>query len=136
MLALLSEAFPTLSANQLIAELRARGEVIAASTTRAASLGSLVGLGELLPVGGDEAEFVGEIPTTGGIALLRYRGPDGYPLRFSHLLTGLLEADAYFRLDVEAQRWNTFIRGAPDFVQDLERLDDGDLVIGLFPAAN
>ena len=136
MLALLSEAFPTLSANQLIAELRARGEAIAASTTRAASLGSLVGLGELLPVGGDEAEFVGEIPTTGGSALLRYRGPDGYPLRFSHLLTGLLEADAYFRLDVEAQRWNTFIRGAPDFVQDLERLDDGDLVIGLFPAAN
>ena len=136
MLALLGEAFPTLSANQLIAELRARGNVIASSPTRAASLGPLVGLGELLPVGGDEAAFVGQVPSSGGIALLQYRGPDGYPLRFSHLLAGLIEANAYFRLDIEAQRWDTFIRGAPDFVQDFERLDDGDLVVGLFPASN
>ena len=85
-------------------------------------------------MGGDEAELLGEIPETRGVVLLQYRGPDGYPLRFAHLLTGLREADAYFRLDVEAQRWDTFIRGAPDFVQDFERFNDGDLVIGLFPA--
>jgi len=133
MLALLGEAFPGSSAAQLIAELRTRGEAIASSSTRAGNLGALTGLGSLLPVGGDEAAFLGQLPESGGIALLQYRGPDGYPLRFAHLLTDLVEANAYFRLDVEAQRWDTFIRGAPDFVQDFERFNDDDLVIGLFP---
>ena len=133
MLALLSEAFPSMDSAGLIEELRSRSEATA-SGKPAASLGALTGLGDLLPVGGDEAELLGEIPETRGVVLLQYRGPDGYPLRFAHLLTGLREADAYFRLDVEAQRWDTFIRGAPDFVQDFERFNDGDLVIGLFPA--
>lgn len=134
MLALLSEAFPTLTADRLIAELRARGDLVTASATRAGNLGSLVGLGELLPVGADEARFAGPIPEQGGIAILQYRGPDGYPLRFTHLLTGLIEADAYYRLDADAQRWDTFIRGAPDFVQDFDRINDNDIVVALFPA--
>lgn len=132
MLALLGEAFPDLNANSLIAELRSRGNPTLASSARAGSLGPLIGLGELLPVGGDEAEFAGPIPEQGGIAILHYRGPDGYPLRFTHLLTGLVEADAYYRLDSEAQRWDTFIRGAPAFVQDFDRINDDDIVIGLF----
>lgn len=132
MLALLGEAFPDLNASRQIAELRARGDLTVGNTARSGNLGSLVGLGELLPVGGDEAQFVGPIPEQGGVAILQYRGPDGYPLRFAHLLADLREADAYYRLDHEAQRWNTFIRGAPTFVQDFERIDDDDIVIGLF----
>ena len=136
MLALLSEAMPRLTASQLIAELRARSDFVEPGSPRSASLGSLVGLGELLPVGGDEAALVGGIPSAGGISILQYRGPDGYPLRFAHLLTDLVEAEAFFRLDTEAQRWDTFIRGAPDFVQDFARMNDDDLVIGLFPPSD
>ena len=54
----------------------------------------------------------------GGIAALQYRGPDGYPLRFSHLLTGLVQAEAFFRFDSDGQAWEAHIIGAPDFVQD------------------
>jgi hypothetical protein len=132
MLALLAEARPDVSASRLIAELRSRGDIVARSPTRRANMGSLVGLGELLPVGGDEAEFAGAIPVDGGVAILEYRGPDGYPLRFDHLLTGLREAKAYYRLDVDAQRWDTFIRGAPAFVQDFDRLNGDDVVVALF----
>lgn len=135
MLAILGEAFPELSAPRLIAELRVRGSLVSGTSARAAHLGSLVGLGELLPVGGDEARFDGTVPSEGGIALLIYRGPDGYPVRFSHLLTDLVEAKAFFRLDVEAQRWDTFIRGAPEFVQDFSRFNGGDGVVALFPAS-
>lgn len=135
MLALLGEAFPNFDGARLTTELRARGSLVSGTSARAANLGSLTGLGDLLPVGGDEARFDGQVPPQGGVALLIYRGPDGYPVRFSHLLTDLTEAKALFRLDVEEQRWDTFIRGAPDFVQDFARFNDGDGVVGLFPAS-
>lgn len=132
MLALLGEAFPSLDSKGLITELRKRTQSVAGSSRGSATLGTLVRLGELLPVGADEAQLAGELPPRGGLAVLRYGGPDGYPLRFAHLLTGLVDAEAFYRLDASTQRWEVYIRGAPAFVQDFDRFDDGDLVVALF----
>ena len=137
MLALVGEAFPEMTGPQRLAELRARAEPFTGSTTvRAATLGTLVGLGALLPVGAEEALLVGEIPSGGGIAAMQYHGPDGYPLRFAHLLTGGIEPRAIFRLDAESQLWSAYVPGAPDFVQGFTRLNDDDLMIATFPPAN
>ena len=96
---------------------------------RVLGLGSLAGLGSLLPVGADEAFVVGQLPATAGFALLSYQGPDGYPLRFSHLLIGGRDAVAAFRFDAALQRFRVYIAGAPPFVSDLTRLRNGDIVI-------
>jgi len=60
------------------------------------TLSSLIGLEELLPVGADGAWLMGLVPPLGGVAAFQYRAPDGYPLRFSHLLTGLVQAGARY----------------------------------------
>ena len=77
--------------------------------------------------------MLGFVPPLGGIAAFQYHGPDGYPLRFSHLLTGLVQADAFFRFDSANQRWAAHIVGAPEFVQDFARLNNLDIVIARFP---
>ena len=132
MLALLGEAFADEGGTQLVSRLEARAATSLPGGTPTASLSSLTGLGELLPVGADEAQLLGLVPPLGGIAALQYRGPDGYPLRFSHLLTGLVQAEAFFRFDSANQQWDANIIGAPEFVQDFGRLNDLDIVIARF----
>jgi subtilisin family serine protease len=134
MLALLGEAFENEGGAQLVFRMRSRAVTPVGGGTPTASLSSLIGLGELLPVGGDEARLVGLVPPGGGIVAFQYRGPDGYPLRFSHLLTGLVQADAFFRFDSDGQAWEANIIDAPDFVQDFGRLNNLDIVIARFPA--
>jgi subtilisin family serine protease len=133
-LALLQEAFPDDTAEALRSRLFQRStfaQPVPGGTpgVRVANVGSLSGLGLLLPVGGEEGVLLGELPPGGGLALVAYEGPDGYPLRFGHLLTGGQDVDAAFRLDVAAQRFRSWIRGAPAFVNDFERLRNGDIVI-------
>ena len=100
--------------------------------TPSATLSSLIGLEELLPVGADGAWLMGLVPPLGGVAAFQYRAPDGYPLRFSHLLTGLVQAGACFRFDDGQQQWEAHIAAAPKFVQDFGKLDDLDIVIARF----
>ncbi|MDP6607074.1 MAG: S8 family serine peptidase [Dehalococcoidia bacterium] len=99
-----------------------------------ASLGSLAGLGLLLPVAADEAKMSGELPPGAGLAALAYSGPDGYPLRFAHLLTPGREPRAWFHFVIEGQRWVSFIPGAPAAFNDLESIVDGSVVFGWFAA--
>jgi subtilisin family serine protease len=140
-LALLKEAFPQSSGEELRSRLLARSPLVeplpdATPGARVANLGSLSGLGPLLPVGSEEALLLGTVSPAGGLALVAYHGPDGYPLRFAHRLAGGQEVEAAFRLDVAAQRFRVFIRGAPAFVNGFERLRNGDIIIlRLAPAA-
>jgi len=131
----LGEAFANEGGVSLVSRLKARADAATPGGTPLASLASLVGLGELLPVGADEAKLAGIVPPSGGIAAFQYQGPDGYPLRFSHLLTGLVQAVAFFRLDDGEQKWESHIIGAPDFVQDFEKLNNLDIVVARFPLA-
>ena len=65
--------------------------------------------------GGGDAD--GDKPQAGaGLALAVYQGPDGYPLRFAHLLTAPRRASAYFRFDEETQSFDHYIVGAPSRV--------------------
>ncbi|MDA1003312.1 MAG: hypothetical protein O3B31_08205, partial [Chloroflexi bacterium] len=96
---------------------------------RVVGLGTLAGVGPLLPACADEAFVVGQLPPGGGLALVSYQGPDGYPLRFAHLLLADHELTAAFRYDTAAQRFRVFVAGAPAFVSDLTRLRNGDIVI-------
>jgi len=138
-LALLKQAFPDLDAEALRARMVERAvpaEPVSDGTTsaRVLQLGSLAGIGPLLPAGADEAFLVGQIPAAGGFALVSYQGPGGYPLRFAHLLLGGRDAVSAFRFDPTVQRFRVFVAGAPAWVSDLTRLRNGDIVIlGLAP---
>ena len=135
LLALLMEAFPDAGSDEIRAHLASRAVDLppdgadGASGDGLANLGSLSGLGLLLPVGAEEARLIGELPPDAGLAIVIYRGPDGYPLRFAHLLTGGRDALAWFRLDLEARRWDHYIAGAPGFASSFDRLEDGDVLV-------
>ena len=134
--ALLKEALPGADRGALASELRGRavsGDAGAAeSGAGLLHLGSLAGLGLLRPVGADEAVLEGVLPEGDGLGALVYRGPDGYPIRFAHLLTPPGRPPvAVFRRG-GAGRWDAYIRGAPAVVQSLLLLNSGDeLVIRL-----
>ena len=137
--AMLREARPEASADSIRAELIERAVDLSTSPPagapeRLANLGSLTGLGLLLPVGAEEAGLMGELPPSEGLALLVYSGPDGYPLRFAHLLTGGRDAAAFFRFDAEAQAWERHIFGAPVRVNQFETLSNGTVYVVRFPA--
>ncbi len=134
--ALLIEALPQLSRDELIAELRERARAIeredggdergADPLPRIVQLGALEGLGPLLPPGGHDAALSGERPPGGGFAAFVYHGPDGYPLRFLHLLIADPQPIAAFHYDGDEQRWRIHFPRAPAWVNDLEHFDDGD----------
>ncbi len=133
-LALLREAYPGVTGAGIESRLTERAvpaDPVADGTpgVGVVAMGSLAGLGPLLPAGADEAFFVGQLPPVAGLALLSYQGPDGYPLRFAHLLLGGRDADAAFRFDGSVQRFRVYIAGAPEFVSDFTRLRNGDIVI-------
>jgi subtilisin family serine protease len=133
-LALLKEAFPGASSEELVERLHERSTPVespsgARPDLRVAGLGSLAGTGPVLPAGAEGAFVVGQIPEAGGFALISYQGPDGYPLRFSHLLLEGRDITAAFRYDATAQRFRVYLNGAPGFASDFTHLRNGDIVI-------
>lgn len=147
--ALLREALPALSPGALIAELRERARPLAAPGTNAAQpasmqpasvqpgvvqLGSLEGLGPLLPEGGREATLTGERPAGDEFALFAYAGPDGYPTRFLHLLLDDPQPRIIWRYDAGEADWHVFIPGAPAWVNRIHTFSDGDLLWVQFQA--
>jgi subtilisin family serine protease len=137
--ALVIEALPTASATQIRQQLLLRAVVSSdagseSSPVLLANAGSLAGLGLLLPAGADEARVIGALPSAGGIASIIYVGPDGYPLRFGHLLTGQQVPTTWFRFDVDEQRWNVYVVGAPAFVNSFEVVSNGDVLFAQLAA--
>ena len=142
--ALLREAFPRASADEIRAQLVSRALALpsgggadgdaAGNTGGLAYLGSLSGLGRLLPVGAEEARIRGALPSSAGLAILTYTGPDGYPLRFAHLLTEGREPLAWFRFDVAGQRWDRYIVSAPAAVNNFASVDNGGVLMARFHA--
>ena len=134
MLTLLREALPAASAAELTRQLRARALDLAPpgvdtnSGAGLAQLGSLEGLGPLLPPGAGAAVLTGPLPEGEGLTAMRYRGPGGYPLRFVHLLPLGRRVVAVYRLELLAARFDRYIVGAPAFVQTFDALRDGDLL--------
>ena len=131
--ALLIEAQPDISREALAADLLARARPPAAGDedpTDAAPatvrLGGLEGLGPLLPPGGREAALSGVRDPESRFSLFTYGGPDGYPLRFLHLLLDGPQPLAIFHYDEDGERWLIHINGAPEWVNSLGEFDDGD----------
>ena len=130
---LLIEALPGLGRDDLVALLRSRALTLPGSEGAAvalAQLGPLGDLGPLLPAGGLDAELAGgALPASGGLVLVVYRGPDGYPLRFVHLLTGDPTPFAFFRFLADEERWDRHIVGAPRRVNTFDAFEDGDVLV-------
>lgn len=139
--ALLLEAMPELSREELAAALRERARPLEAAAPDAepapaiVQLGALDGLGPLLPPGGREATLSGERDPEGGYTAFSYEGPDGYPLRFLHLLLTDPQPLAIWHYNADEKRWMLHIAGAPDWVNDLESFDGGDELWIRFPVA-
>src|SRR5690606_33792348 len=94
-------------------------------------LGSLFGLGPLLPAGAEDASLVGAVPDA-GIVLAEYEGPEGYPVRFVHLLVDYREVRTVFSFDGEDGVWRAFSAGAPSWVNSLTELDPGQSIYIFF----
>jgi len=134
--ALLFEAFPGAVAADIMRELRERATPVSpvtAASARMLRLGALKGVGPVLPPGDGLASLSGALPEGAGIATLHYRGPDGFPARFAHLLLAGRAATAYYRLDVAGRTTGTFVMGAPRSANSFELLNDGDVVLATFP---
>jgi hypothetical protein len=138
--ALLREAFPRASADEIRTQLAIRALSLAPEGGAdrdgggLAYLGSLAGLGLLLPAGAEEALIRGTLPLSAGLAILSYTGPDGYPLRFGHLLTDGRVPLSWFRFDVSQQRWDRYIVGAPAAVNSFDSVDNGGVLMARFAA--
>src|SRR3546814_1372506 len=85
------------------------------SGARRLDMGSLFGLGPLLPDGAESASLLGEVPEA-GIAFVEYDGPDGFPARLTHLLLDLRPVRTHFAFDAGDDRWSAFSTSAPAWV--------------------
>lgn len=131
-LALLAEAFPAATREGLTNQLTARSIALPPATgqtpdVRRAFLGTTAGLGPVLPEGADRARILG-LPQEAGIAVAFYQGPDGYPLQFLHLLANGRAATSVFRVLLPERTLQRYIPGAPDFVNEFDALESGDLL--------
>ena len=135
-LALLREGLPTLPPADLARELLSRSIDLGRGTSTApevlAGLGSVRGLGLVLPPGAAQSRYIGTPPAAGGLALLVYVGPTGYPTRFGHLLAPGHTPLAYFRFDEATQTFDRYIVGAPGQVQTFDRLTTGTAYVVRF----
>lgn len=133
--ALVFEAFPGASAAQVTQELRSRGAPApgtgAGSTARTLQLGALDTVGPVLPPGDGLATLTGPILDDPGVATLQYRGPDRFPVRFSHLLRAGRPPSAFYRANA-AGRFDVFIVGAPRVANSFEVFRDGDIVLAVY----
>jgi subtilisin family serine protease len=135
-LALLREGLPGLGPRELTRELLLRSIDLGRGTPGApevlAGLGSVNGLGPLLPAGAAQARFIGSPPRGSGLSLLVYLGPSGYPTRFAHLLEPGRTTLAYFRFDEATQTFDRYIVGAPSQVQTFTTLSSGTAYVVRF----
>ncbi len=131
-LALLREALPDATREGLTDQLVSRSITVVpalgqAAGVRRAFLGTTVGLGPLLPPGADRSRVLG-LPQDAGLAVGFYQGPDGFPMRFMHLLAGGRDATSVFRVLIPERTLERHIPGAPDFVNEFNTLNGGDLL--------
>ena len=134
--ALLFEAFPGATATDIARELRERAappSLLSAVSARMVQLGAFDTVGPVLPPGDGLASLEGVIPDGAGIAALRYRGPDGFPARFAHLLLDRGAATVYYRLDATGRAYQAFVVGAPRSASTFEVFHDGDVLLARFP---
>ena len=135
---LLLEGLPELDPSQIIASLQTRSLRLPGEpegTAALTQLGTLEALGPLVPDGGGQAELAGALPSAGGLAKVVYRGPDAYPLRFIHRLTGDPTPVAFFRYLAGEQRWDRHLVGAPAHVNTFDSFNDGDVLVLKFAVA-
>ncbi|TAK76737.1 MAG: hypothetical protein EPO16_06760 [Dehalococcoidia bacterium] len=132
-LALMQEAFPRAARDALTSVLMSRVQsvLVAPGDSGAfrADLGSLAGLGPLLPAGAETAALLGVRPPGPGLALMVYRGPAGYPLRFTHLLVDGRLVRTVYQFEPTTQEWRAYVTGAPSFVNSVEQIDNGAIVL-------
>jgi subtilisin family serine protease len=131
-LALLQEAFPSASRVGLTNELFRRSLALSAAPgqtpgVRSVFLSSTDNLGPVLPEGADRATILG-LPQDAGVAVGFYQGPDGYPMRFLHLLADGRDATSVFRVLLQERALERYIPGAPDFVNEFDAINSGDLL--------
>ena len=132
-LVLLQEAFPRAAREALTGLVfgRALGVTVVPGDSGAPriDLGTLAGLEPLLPAGAEAAALLGVRPPGPGIALMVYRGPPAYPLRFAHLLLDGRSVRAVYQLDGLAQEWRVFVTGAPSFVNTVDLIGNGAILL-------
>lgn len=137
--ALLLEAYPVLSPRELADQLRQRALDAPPpgpdSDTGAGLLqmGTLSGLGPLLPAGASAAVFTTDVTQpNAALSVFRYRGPSGFPARFAYTLTGARTPAALYRLDIARARFDLFVMRAPPFVNTFDVFADGDFIFVRF----
>ncbi len=133
MLVLLQEAFPRAARTALTGLVTQRAIPVTVnggdSGAPRADLGSLAGLGPLLPAGAETAALLGVRPPGPGLALMVYRGPSAYPLRFTHLLLDGRPVRAVYQFDSLAQQWRVHVMGAPTFVNSVDLIDNSAILL-------
>lgn len=132
-LALLSEAFPGSDAGRLstLVQTRALGVPATAegSGARRVHLGSLFGVGPLLPPGAEDASLAGTLPSGPGVMFAAYEGPNGYPTRFIHLLADMRIIRSVWRIDPGTGEWQSFVPGAPPWVNRFDRVNNNNAIV-------
>ena len=132
-LALMQEAFPRAAREALTGLLLSRVQPVAVgagdSGAFRADLGPLEGLEPLLPAGAETAALLGVRPPGPGLALMVYRGPAGYPLRFTHLLVDGRPVRTVYQFDPPSQQWRVYVTGAPAFVNSVAQVDSGAILL-------
>ena len=132
-LALMQEAFPRAAREALTGLLLSRVQPVAVgagdSGAFRADLGPLEGLEPLLPAGAETAALLGVRPPGPGLALMVYRGPAGYPLRFTHLLVDGRPVRTVYQFDPPSQQWRVYVTGAPAFVNSVVQVDSGAILL-------
>ncbi len=131
-LALLQEAFPAADADRLASLLQTRATGVTASPdgsgARRLDMGSLFGVGPLLPAGAEAAQLLGGTQT--GVMLSEYDGPDRYPVRFVHLLVDYQPVRSVFAFQDEV--WRAYSPLVPSWVNSLSLIDDGQEIYIFF----
>ncbi|MDA0301927.1 MAG: S8 family serine peptidase [Chloroflexi bacterium] len=136
--ALLAEAFPAADAQRLTTLLQTRALGVVStpggSGARSVHVGSLFGVGPLLPAGASSAALLGAIPGGPGVAFVVYDGPDGYPARFIHLIADMRTVRSVWRIHPTTGEWESFVPGAPTWVNRFDRFNNRDPIVVVFGA--
>ena len=136
--ALLLDALPQATAQEVASQLRARAQRLPAPAVESEvgagvlDLAGLTNVGPLLPADAGRALLTDISPPDAPIAVYRYRGPSAYPARFLRLLLPGRQPVATYRLDFARGRFDTFVTRAPLVANSFELLSDGDLLFVTF----
>jgi subtilisin family serine protease len=136
--ALLLDALPQATAQEVAGQLRARAQRLPAPAVEAEvgagvlDLAGLTNVGPLLPADVARSRLTDITPPGAPIAVYRYRGPSAYPARFLRLLLPGQRPVATYRLDFARGRFDTFVTRAPSVANSFELVTDGDLLFVTF----